>query len=158
MTPAELFEAAGKYLGIQEVKGKGGSNHVIEDWLRRHGKNINPNYIDKMGDDIAWCSVFIGQVCDDVGIGGTDHALAASWKTWGKPGIFVQGAVVVIRRKDRSSDGTSGRGGHHVGLFKKSNHNFIWLRGGNQRNQVSDQAFSKKNYDILAIRVPSIAD
>lgn len=156
MKPAQLFEAAGKYLGIQEVKGKEGSNPTIEDWLLRHGKNVNPNYIEKMGDDIAWCSVFIGQVCEDVGIDGTGHALASSWKTWGKPAVFTQGAVVVIRRRDRESDGTSGRGGHHVGLLKKVNKNFIWLRGGNQRNQVSDQAFSKKNYEILAIRVPSL--
>ena len=154
MTPAELFEAAGKYLGTQEVRGKEGSNPVIEDWLLRHGKNINPNYIEKMGDDIAWCSVFIGQVCEDVGLTGTEHALAASWKTWGRPGKLTQGAVVVIRRRDRGEDGTSGRGGHHVGLFKKSNKHFIWLRGGNQRNQVSDQAFSKKNYEILAIHGP----
>ncbi len=89
-----------------------------------------------------------------VGLKGTNHALASSYKTWGRPGKFVLGAVVVIRRKDRESDGTSGSTGHHVGFFKKMNHNFIWLRGGNQRNKVSDQAFAKRHYEILAIRVP----
>lgn len=145
------LEIAKSYIGLQEIRGPA-HNPTILGWLQRFAKNIGR--WGKSRDETAWCAVFVSHCLEAAGEKGTDHALASSYMTWGKPSKLRQGAVVVIQRKRGPNVTGSGRGGYHVGFLWRWEKNWIRVLGGNQRNRVGINGYSKKNYEIVAIRWP----
>ncbi len=97
---------------------------------------------------------------DMAGIKGTDDARAVSYAAWGRPSKVRRGAIVVIRRRRKDGKNITGsnRGGYHVFFLDKITKHFFWGVGGNQKNQVSRAAYSKKNYELVAIRMPTAAE
>lgn len=149
----EWMTYAEAHIGVKEIPGRL-HNRTILGWLSRFAKNIG-----KWGqsrDETPWCAVFVSAMLDMAGIKGTDDARAVSYKAWGRPSKIRRGAIVVIRRRRKDGENKTGsnRGGYHVFFLDKITKNFYWGVGGNQRNQVSRAAYSKANYELVAIRWP----
>jgi len=108
---------------------KGSSNPKISQY---HEHTNIAGYDDKA----AWCSSFVNWVFREVGIRGTDSALARSWLDWGRPLTRPKlGCVVVLEREDAGS----WRG--HVGFYRKIEGNQIYLFGGNQLDEVREHHY-----------------
>lgn len=84
------------------------------------------------------------------GIPSTRSAAARSYLNWGRTieSPFV-GCIVVL---SRGGDPTKG----HVGFWIAENDEHVFIYGGNQGNQVSIQAYDKKQ--ILSYRAPHERD
>ena len=156
--PSELsgiLAIARGFIGVKEVPGAESNPRVVA-WLYRFARNVKMAFIAKKGDEIAWCAVFVSMVLDKAGYRGTDHALASSYITWGKPTRFKPGAVVVIKRKKKGRDKRTGsRAGYHVGFFEQITKNYVVLTGGNQRNQVRKSWYPRSAYEVIAVRKPN---
>lgn len=114
--------------GIKEVRG--GENPRIIEY---HSATT----LKAQEDEIPWCSSFVNWVCKQVGVKGTESAMARSWLKWGNITQNPQrGDVVVI---SRGNNGVSG----HVGLVDKVDDKFIWILGGNQGDTVSIVKFDR---------------
>lgn len=153
MTPPWLTIAR-VYTGMKEIPGRL-HNPTIVGWLKRFALNIGK--WGKGRDETPWCAVFVSHCLESAGYRSTRDARAVSYATFGKPSKFEVGAIVVIRRRKKDGKNVTGsnRGGYHVGFYEKMNKRFIWIRGGNQRNRVSLAAYSKANYEIVAVRWPT---
>lgn len=151
MQPPWFLIAEG-YLGMKELPGKA-HNPTILGWLKKFANNIGR--WGKSRDETPWCSVFVSHCLETCGIEGTRSALARSWIAWGRSSKPRTGAIVVIKRRSRGKDvATGSRAGFHVGFLKSFGKGYIEIRGGNQRNKVSDVKYSKRNYELIAIRWP----
>jgi len=146
---------AKSYVGLKEIPGKL-HNPTILGWLKRYALNIGR--WGKSRDETAWCAVFVSNCLEAAGYPSTRDARAASYKTYGKASRPKRGAIVVLRHRKKGDDPNvtgSASGGYHVLFLDKFTHNFIWGWGGNQHNSVSHAAFSKKNFEVCAIRWPT---
>lgn len=98
-------------------------------------------------DKASWCSSFINWSLAQVGIVGTNSALARSWLEWGEPLTEpVPGCIVVLSREDP----TGWKG--HVGFFLRIDQDNIHLLGGNQLEQVREHFYPKSS--VLGYRWP----
>jgi uncharacterized protein (TIGR02594 family) len=138
-------------VGLREIPGHE-NNPTILGWLKRHALNIGK--WGKSRDATPWCAVFVSHCLAEAGYEATDDARAASYISYGRPSKPNQGAIVVIRRKRGPNVTGSGRGGYHVMFLDKFTKQFIKGWGGNQKNRVSYAAYSKKNYEVIALRWP----
>jgi len=150
----EWMTIAESYIGLTEIPGRSLHNPTILGWLKRYALNIG-----KWGqsrDETPWCAVFVSHCLSEAGIKPSNDARAIKYAAWGKPSKPRRGAIVVIRRKRKDGENTTGsnRGGYHVMFLDKMTKHFVWGVGGNQKNRVSRAAYSKKNYEIVAIRWP----
>ena len=154
---APWMTIARSYIGLKEIPGKL-HNPTILGWLKRFALNIG-----KWGqsrDETPWCAVFVIQCLESAGYRSTRDARAVSYATYGRPSKFEVGAIVVIRRRKKKGKNITGsnRGGYHVFFFAENKKHFICGVGGNQKNQVSRTCYSKKNYEVIAVRMPVEAD
>lgn len=157
MSSTPWMEVADSYVGLREIKGKL-HNPTIWGWLRDHADNVKRRWIERKGDEIPWCAVFVSHCLAAAGMQTTQSAQAVSYATYGKPSKFIHGAVIVIKRKQTGSDKATGsRAGFHVGFLVRATGTRYLIRGGNQRNRVSNVWYSKKNYECRAIRWPVVA-
>lgn len=140
-------------VGTRELPGAK-HNKVILGFLRAM-RNIGR--WGKSRDETPWCAAFVHHCLKEVGVEGTGHALASSYKTWGRPAKFEQGAIIVIKKKQRGGDESTGsRAGYHVGfLIRVTKHSYVIL-GGNQGDAVSVRYFSKRRWELSALRKPVI--
>ena len=146
------LEIAESYVGLKEIKGVG-HNPTILQWLKKHALNIGR--WGRSRDETPWCAVFVSHCLASAGYATTESALAASYKTYGKPAKFVPGSVIVIKRKKAGRDKATGsRAGYHVGFLLRTTHSHVYILGGNQRNRVSRGWYPKSKYDIVAVREP----
>lgn len=69
---------------------------------------------------------------------------------WGQKLTFPQiGAVVVIKKKNATSDKATGStSGFHVAFYVSSSPSSLRLLGGNQSDQVKYSNFSLEKYDV----------
>lgn len=150
------LEIARSYVGLKEIRGPR-HNPTILGWLKRYALNIGR--WGKSRDETPWCAVFVSHCLAEAGHKTTEDARAASYKTYGRPSKVVQGAVIVIRRKKTSTKNItgSGRGGYHVFFLDTITRQFYKGWGGNQKNSVSYAAYSKANYELVALRWPVVA-
>jgi uncharacterized protein (TIGR02594 family) len=135
-----IFEIAGRYLGEREISGIK-HNPVIVDMFAKAG---NSGIKD---DETAWCAAYVGAVLHDAGLRGTGKLNARSYLNWGKGVAFKdaqEGDIVVLWRESRSS----WKG--HVAFFVRFEGDNVILRGGNQRDSVSDATYQR--HKILDIR------
>jgi uncharacterized protein (TIGR02594 family) len=145
---------AESYIGLKEIPGRSLHNPTVLGWLKRYALNIG-----KWGqsrDETPWCAVFVSHCLEEAGYESTKDARALSYKEYGVPSKLKRGAIVVIRRRKKNGPNVtgSGRGGYHVLFLDKVTKHFIWGVGGNQKNRVSRAAYSKANYQIVAVRYP----
>lgn len=148
----EWMTIAESYIGLKELPGRSLHNPTILGWLKRYALNIGK--WGKSRDETPYCAAFVSHCLESSGHRSTRHGLAVKYADWGKQSTLKKGAIVVIRRKRGPNTTGSGRGGYHVAFLWKWDKRFIWLLGGNQRNKVGINAYSKKNYDIIAVRWP----
>ena len=125
-------------IGIKENYGKLENQRIIE----YHSATVEKN----TSDEIPWCSSFACWVIEELKMVSPRSAVARSWLEWGyelkEP---VPGCIVVLASGNSSWQA-------HVGFFVKDNDDFIWVLGGNQKDKVSVEKFSKKK--LLAYRSP----
>lgn len=138
-------------LGVREWKGDKHNPRILAyhatttlgDWARSR-------------DEVPWCSSFVNWCFVKSGIEGTDNALARSWVTWGEKvelGYWRLGDVMVIKRRRKGRDRRTGsRGGYHVLFPYRISQRYIVGLGGNQRDSVSIARYSKRRYEIIAVR------
>lgn len=151
----EQLDVALSYVGLKEVKGVR-HNPTILGWLREFGKNIGR--WGKSRDETPWCAVFVSHVLDACGFATTGSALAASYLTYGKPGTFAPGDVIVLQRRRKDKDTVNGSmAGNHVAFLIRTTRSHYLVVGGNQKDKVSKRWYSKKNYLCRAIRKPVLS-
>ncbi len=149
MIPNYLSYARSR-IGQREIPGQR-SNPYISHCLTKVG--CAPD------DSIAWCSAFVNDCMDSVGIKGTGKANARSWLDWGSHIEFpVFGCVAIYWRPVMLF-----HNGLSTGLGNDNIHAHVsfWLfdlgdedcnLGGNQNNSV-DLEFHLKNR-LLGYRLP----
>lgn len=105
-------------LGTSEIIGKNHNPRIIEYHNTTSGKFQN--------DETPWCSSFVNWCLIQVGIAGTNSALAYSWKRFGLPlSKPAYGAIAVMNYS-------------HVGFVAGINKDGrIILLGGNQSDAVN---------------------
>lgn len=140
MHPAPWMPAAFAEVGVTTFP-PGQSNPRVTEY---HALTNICGYDDKA----SWCSSFIHWSLAQVGIVGTQSALARSWLEWGdsltEP---VPGCIVVLSREDPV--GWKG----HVGFFLHADERHVHLLGGNQLAQVREHFYPKAL--VLGYRWPS---
>jgi uncharacterized protein (TIGR02594 family) len=93
-------------------------------------------------DETPWCSSFVNWTMKSAGLGGTNSALALSWRSYGvKLAQPAYGSIAILNY---------GNGKGHVGFVAGTDNNgHLILLGGNQTNSVRYSAFlaaSVSNY------------
>jgi len=104
-------------------------------------------------DEVAWCSSFVNWVFMRANLKRTRSASAASWANWGVESDPRRGAVVVLYNEAMKNSSLT-RSGNHVG-FLVEDVGWGWkVLGGNQSNMVKESCFSKKKWNLKAVRWP----
>lgn len=100
-------------------------------------------------DETPWCSSFVNWVMRKAGKGGTNNAMAISWKKYGKKvDKPAYGAIAVI---DWDGPGPGWKG--HVGFVVGKQGSKLLILGGNQSNAVNVKSFGTSK--IVAYVFPS---
>ena len=121
------LEIAISQIGVYEFNN--GSNPTINEYLKVVGMPSN--------DAIPWCSAFVNWCLFKAKVMPTFKPNARSFLLWGldvdKPEV---GDIVVLRRGYSTWKG-------HVGFYLDDYMSFIRILGGNQKNRVGVNAYSK---------------
>ena len=136
---------AERTIGVRERRGD--EHHP--DILRWHATTSLGDWL-RSQDETAWCSSWMNACFDETyGRGtGTGSALARSWIRWGSKvdlRDWRAGDVMVIKRKRK-------RGGYHVLFPYGVDRRHIAGLGGNQSDAVQMSVFSRRKWDIVAVR------
>ena len=137
----ELATLAMGYVGVTEKKGPD-----YHEWIFA----IMQKYLPGITDDgaAAWCSMFVRQLCSELGVEPEVTNAARSWLKVGTavPLSAIQpGDIPVFWRESKSS----WKG--HVGVFQSMNWDGdLVITSGNDRNAVTCRAFSPRR--LLGIR------
>ena len=123
--PAWLTEAR-RHIGTREAKGPKHEPKILQWWraIRRGGIK---------DDETPWCSAFVGDCLEAVGLASSRFESARSYLTWGiglnHPEL---GCIVVFDRV----------GGGHVGFVVGRDEKWrLLVLGGNQGDEVNIRAF-----------------
>lgn len=128
--------------GVKENTSKKKHDPRVMEYHASVKGNINT-------DETPWCSSFVNWVMNKAGKGGTNSAMAISWKKYGKKlDRPAYGSIAVI---DWDGPGPGWKG--HVGFVVGKKGNNILLLGGNQANAVNIKTFSTSK--IVAYVVPN---
>lgn len=135
-----ILEAAGAYLGLAEWPGAKQNPRIVEMFADVGHDNVQ-------NDETPWCAAFVGAVLASLGLPHTGKLNARSYATYGAA-VRTQAArpgdiVVLWRDSPESWQG-------HVAFFVRFDDGKVVLRGGNQGNAVTDQAYPMDR--IVAIR------
>jgi uncharacterized protein (TIGR02594 family) len=137
-----------------------------EMWQREvAGQPANPRIVEYHGttslsaalaqsDETAWCSSFINWVFRQMGVVGTNNALAASWINWGTATTAQAGAITVIYSAAAANSSTTRSGNHCAFLVSETDTHYVLL-GGNQGNAVQVKEFAKQTWELKAYRWPT---
>jgi uncharacterized protein (TIGR02594 family) len=147
MTQRDLLLHAESFLGknIKEIPG-GKSHPQIAAWIDRCEK-LNPTDLNQDDSRYAWCGVFVGCMCLDLGWEVPEiFQRAMKWVGWGVNVRFRDrqpGDVMVIQ---------TGGNQFHVTIYKEEcvTKGFVHCVGGNQSN-----ALTKADYPldkVVAVR------
>jgi uncharacterized protein (TIGR02594 family) len=125
------IDIAGALLTTKEIVGPK-SNPVIMKWAADIGGWVKSYYTN---DDIPWCGLFMAHVFQQAGIKDVpkNPLSARAWKDFGVEVTPRPGAVLIFRRP----------GGAHVGIMLAQSATHYLVRGGNQKNAVSDTWIEK---------------
>lgn len=120
-----------KYVGIKEVKTKGGDNPVIVEFF---AKAKNPQI---KNDETAWCSAFVNAMMFEAGWQGTWNLMAKSWLKWKYGDVVTVPRYGDIAIFDRTSDPAFG----HVAFFERWDDKYVYVLGGNQGDTVKSSPY-----------------
>lgn len=145
MGQEQLLARARTFLddNIKEVVGKSSHPQILE-WIKRTEKH-DPTDLTWDDSTYAWCGVFVGNMCLDLGWHPPDYMQRASnWRHWESMVLFRDkkpGDVVVMTRD----------GGFHVTILERVvDKHFIDCLGGNQSNKLNIQRYNMDR--VIAIR------
>ena len=99
-------------------------------------------------DKASWCSSFVNWALWQVGIAGTNSALARSWLDWGDPLHEPQEGCIAVLTRD---DPAGWRG--HVAFFLRADEEKVYLWGGNQLDEVREHSYPRDT--VLGYRWPA---
>lgn len=139
-TPAEIYEAAYKWLGLTEIVGPKHEAKIIEMFHTSGHSWVND-------DETPWCAAFVGHVLVSCGLVGTRSLAARSYETWGEPVSLdkaQKGDIVVFWRK------SPGSGLGHVGFYHGHDTDSVYVLGGNQSNAVNISPYKMSR--LVAVR------
>lgn len=128
----KAIEKAFSQLGIKEIAGKQDNPEVLKyfDAIGFDGSQLK--------DETAWCSAFANWCCKMTGHEYSGKLNARSWLNVGQDVSNPEyGDIVVLWRE--SLDSWKG----HVGFFVAERYGWIYILGGNQKNQVKISAYPK---------------
>ena len=137
----DAYAEAREHLGTWEWKD--GHNPKIVQWF----SDVGHAWVKD--DETAWCAAFVGAMLKAGGFAHTGKLNARSYVDYGEhvdPEDAQPGDIVIFWRDDP----TSWKG--HVGFYVRKAHENIIVLGGNQGNQVSEQAYAANR--LLAVRRP----
>jgi uncharacterized protein (TIGR02594 family) len=136
-------EEAGRLKGLREIPGPRSEPRILK-WAADIGGWVKSFY---RNDDTPWCGLFVAHC---IGLTLPEEPLpsnplgAGEWRKFGRSlDIPAYGAVAVFSRP----------GGHHVGFYLGETHAAYRVRGGNQKNSVSDIWIAKDRF--LSMRWPT---
>jgi len=126
------------YYGQMAIEGPQ-TNEVVEQFYKDAGHS------EIKGDDVAWCSAFVGAILHRCGLPISGSLLARSWLDIGIETTTPElGDLVIFWRV--SKDSIFG----HVGFYISEDNGMVYVLGGNQKNQVCISPYSKNQ--ILGYR------
>lgn len=137
---APWYELAKSEEGTKEIKGK------------RHNPKVLAYFADAgfsgiKDDETAWCAGFANAMLERAGYAGSKSLAARSFLNWGKKlSRPKMGCIVVFKRGNSSWQG-------HVGFYAGETKKYIYVLGGNQRNEVNVSRYPKSKF--LGYRWPS---
>jgi len=144
---------AESYIGLKEIRGVG-HNPTILGWLKRHALNIGR--WGKGRDETPWCAVFVSHCLSAAGYAATNSALASSYLTYGSPGKFRSGDIIVLKYKRKGGEASTGsRAGYHVGFLNRVTKTHVLVTSGNHKNRVDRSWYPKARWTIEAVRTPA---
>ncbi|HXH08632.1 MAG TPA: TIGR02594 family protein [Alphaproteobacteria bacterium] len=143
---APWMAVAMQQLGQREIPGARHNPHIVE--------YHTTTTLRATTDETAWCSSFVNWCLRQVGIAGTNSALAASWLEWGQAVSARAGAITVIYNASAANSSLSVSGNHVGFLVEETGTHFILL-GGNQSNQVKISSYPKSSWQIKGYRWPN---
>lgn len=142
---APWMTVATREIGQAEIRGPMHNPRILE---YHAATNLHAST-----DETSWCSSFVNWCLQEVGIGGTRSAAAASWMHWGIPIHPKPGAITVMHSVSSVCSGMSSTG-YHVAFFLQDSGSHISLFGGNQKNRVKHSTYPKKTWRVMAYRWP----
>lgn len=139
-------------IGQREQVGAAHNPRILE-YLR--GTTVPPAMAAR--DETPWCAAFVDWVLKRAGYAGTSNAAAASFLSWGRPlGAPRVGCVVVIRRRDGGTGGSTGTAtGNHVAFYVRGDARSITLLGGNQSDRVRESSYLLSAWEVRGYRWPT---
>ena len=127
---SRLLKIALSQYGVTEIPGVENNPEII-----KYFKEIGHDWVE--GDELSWCSAFMGWCALQKDFEGSDALDARSWLKVGRKVEIEEADVVVFWRV--SKDDWRG----HVGIPIREQDDIIWTLGGNQSNQVRISAYPK---------------
>lgn len=128
----QILVQAKLLLGTKEIIGNIHSN-IIMGWAKDLG-------LEKIytSDEIAWCGLFMAQVCKRAGVETNltpkESLWALNWSKFGtKQSVAMLGDILTFKRN----------GGGHVGMYVGEDDVCYHILGGNQSNMVSIKRIEK---------------
>ena len=135
--------AAFAEIGVREV-APGDSTRIVEYHQRTN--------LGATNDETPWCSSYCCFVMENAGLTSTQSAASLSWLRWGRVlHVPVRGAIVIFERTDKHGEVVPHRG--HCGFWLGESDGKVWVLGGNQKNRVSVDTYSRSQ--VLGYRWPS---
>ncbi|HVJ84742.1 MAG TPA: TIGR02594 family protein [Caulifigura sp.] len=143
------IEVARAQIGQQEIAGSTHNPRIMEYiWTCTNIQETDnqKKYVTRTGEEgVEWCSAYVNWCLKQVGIDGTNHALASSWLKWGtkldEPKV---GAIVGF-------NWSGGTNIHHVAFCDRVDNEWRCL-GGNQSDPRSGGIVSSVPLNRGAIR------
>ena len=141
------FDIAQRFVGVKEAPGEA-SNPQVLAMLKLDAKWPK-------GDDVHWCSAFANYVCWLLRVPRSKSLRARSWLSVGraiklehaKPGFDV---VILKRGKGKQPGPENTTAPGHVGFYAGEHGMHVLVLGGNQKDAVNVQAYSRKL--VLGVR------
>ena len=135
-----------------------------EKWVHEHNPRGTARIIQyhattcgARNDQVPWCSSFVNWCLKQVGIHGTNNALAVSWAHWGVALAEPRfGCIVQLHHGSKGGHDarTGSSSGNHVSFFVSKDATHIRLLGGNQHDSVRETSYPIASYHVAAMRWP----
>lgn len=134
----QILVQAKMLIGVKEVIGKI-HNNIIMSWAKNLG-------LEKIytADEIAWCGLFMAQVClragVPTGLTAKESLWALNWAKFGtKQTVAMLGDILTFKRE----------GGGHVGIYVGEDDKCYHILGGNQSDMVCITRIDKKRVNSI---------
>jgi len=120
------FALMKSYDGLREIPGDKDEPKIVQMFA-----DVGHSWVKD--DETAWCAAAVGATLERSGLPSTRKLNARSYLDWGitvDPKAAKPGDVVVFWR------GTPTSATGHVAYFERRDGAFVWVWGGNQRDQI----------------------